>query len=69
MSEVINLIIHIMSSLPEKCEVAIIELKERLKDTSNPLGVESIREKLNSRSNISTRTLRKARKTKRLRHS
>ena len=49
MSEV-DLIIHILSNLPEEYEVAVSELEEeKLKDTSNPLDMEAVREKLNSR--------------------
>lgn len=48
MSEV-DLIIHILSNLPEEYEVAVSELEEKLKNTSTPLSIETVREKLNSR--------------------
>ena len=48
MSEV-DLIIHILSNLPEEYEVAVSELEEKLKNTSDPLTMETVREKLNSR--------------------
>ena len=48
MSEV-DLIIHILSNLPEEYEVAVSELEEKLKNTSTPLSMETVREKLNSR--------------------
>ena len=48
MSEV-DLIIHILSNLPEEYEVAVSELEEKLKDTSNPLDMETVRDKLNCR--------------------
>ena len=48
MSEV-DLIIHILSNLPEEYEVAVSELEEKLKNTSTPLDMETVHEKLNSR--------------------
>ena len=48
MSEV-DLIIHILSNLPEEYEVAVSELEEKLKNTSSPLDMETVREKLNTR--------------------
>ena len=48
MSEV-DLIIHILSNLPEEYEVAVSELEEKLKNTYRPLSMETVREKLNSR--------------------
>ena len=48
MSEV-DLIILILSNLPEEYEVAVSELEEKLKNTSTPLSMEKVREKLNSR--------------------
>ena len=48
MSEV-DLIIHILSNLPEEYEVAVSELERKLKDTSIHLSMEDIRETLSSR--------------------
>ena len=48
MSEV-DLIIHILSNLPEEYEVAVSELEEKLKNTAAPLSMETVREKFNSR--------------------
>ena len=44
-----DFIIHILGNLPEEYEVAIESLKERLEDTSNKLGIEEVRTKLNAR--------------------
>ena len=48
MSEV-DLIIHILSNLPEEYEVAVSELERKLKDDSIQLKMEDIRETLSSR--------------------
>ena len=48
MSEV-DLIIHILSNLPEEYEVAIAELEKELQDTSKTLDIEEVRRVLNSR--------------------
>ena len=48
MSEV-DLIIHILSNLPEEYEVAVSELERKLKDDSIQLKMEDIRETLGSR--------------------
>ena len=48
MSEV-DLIIHILSNLPEEYEVAVSELERKLKDDSVQLSMEDIRETLGSR--------------------
>ena len=48
MSEV-DLIIHILSNLPEEYEVAIAELEKELQDTSKTLDTEEVRRVLNSR--------------------
>jgi hypothetical protein len=41
MSEV-DLIIHILSNLPEEYEVAVSELEEKLKNTSTLLSMETV---------------------------
>mmetsp|Transcript_11032 Transcript_11032/g.16140 ORF Transcript_11032/g.16140 Transcript_11032/m.16140 type:complete len:268 (+) Transcript_11032:5907-6710(+) len=48
MSEV-DLIIHILSNLPEDYGVLVSELEEKLKDTSHSLEIGTVCEKLNSR--------------------
>ena len=44
-----DLIIHVLSNLPEEYEVDVSEFEEKLKDAVNPLDIEDIRQKLNSR--------------------
>ena len=44
----VDLIIHVLSNLPEEYKVAVSELKKALKDTSSPLSMETVRETLNS---------------------
>ena len=44
-----DLIIHILSNLPEEYEVAVSELERKLKDDSIQLKMEDIRETLGSR--------------------
>ena len=44
-----DFIIHVLGNLPEEHEVAIQSLEERLEDTSNKLGIEEVRTKLNAR--------------------
>jgi hypothetical protein len=48
MSEV-DFIIHILSNLPKEYEVAVSKLEEKLKNTSAPWSMETVREKLNRR--------------------
>ena len=48
MSEV-DLIIHILSNLPEDYKVAIAELKKELQGNSKTLDIEEVRRVLNSR--------------------
>ena len=45
----IDMIIHVLSNLPEEYEVTVSELEERLKSTSDPLEIKEVRTKLNSR--------------------
>ena len=45
----VDLIIHILSNLPEEYEVAVSKLEEKLKDTSTPLALEDVRTELSSR--------------------
>ena len=44
----VDLIIHVLSNLPEEYEVAMSKLEEKLKNTTTPLELEDVREKLNS---------------------
>ncbi len=45
----VDLIIHILSNLPEEYEVAVSKLEEKLKDTNTPLALEDVRTELSSR--------------------
>ena len=44
----VDLIIHILSNLPEEYEVAISEFEEKMKNTVNLLDIEDVRQKLNN---------------------
>ena len=44
-----DFIIHVLGNFPEEYDVVIQSLKERLEDTSNKLGIEEVRTKLNAR--------------------
>ena len=45
----VDVIIHVLSNLPEDYEVQVNELEEKLQDTSVTISIEDIRSKLNSR--------------------
>jgi translation elongation factor EF-1beta len=45
----VDVIIHVLSYLPEDYEVQVNELEEKLQDTSVSVSIEDVRSKLNSR--------------------
>ena len=45
----VDIIVHVLSNLPEDYEVQVNELEEKLQDTSVTLAIKDVRSKLNSR--------------------
>ncbi len=45
----VDVIIHILSNVPEEYEVQVNELEEKLQNASKPLEIEEVRTKLNAR--------------------
>jgi hypothetical protein len=60
------LIILILSNLPEEYEVAVSELEEKLKNTSTPLSMETVREKLSTAGTYASPRMQRPKKKKRL---
>lgn len=60
----VDVIIHILSNLPEEYEVAVSELENKLRDTSKPLDMEEVRLVLGNRYNRITKNAENAEQEK-----